>query len=338
MKDMLRGKVILVTGGTGSIGQEIVYQLLKFDIKKIIIFSRGEIKQFELKQELDDDQVDFIIGDVRNYDSLQSVFENNDIDVVFHAAAMKHLVVCEDEPIECSEINIIGTHNLVRLCVNYAIKIFVMISTDKAASPTSVMGSSKFIAERISLNANEMCKYKQKFCCVRFGNVANSRGSVIPTMINRLINRKNIWVSNPNVTRFNIRKSEAVKLVLKAAEITQGGEIFVLKMKSFGLGDLVDVMKNKIAPKVNKKIKIEYKKLVDAEKLHEDLLNKIEFRNLLEDKEMFIVLSDEIKNRTYKGFIKSKINNYDSLSCKRISQSELEKIILEYFKEKKYHF
>jgi len=334
MNKEFKGKTILVTGGTGSIGREIVKQLLQYDIKKIIIFSRDEIKQFLMKQEIEDNRLEFSVGDIRNYDSIESVFERNQIDTVFHTAAMKHLVVCEREPMECIYTNIVGTHNLIRLCIKYRVPKIVTISTDKAASPTSVMGASKFIAERITLNANYLTDDKQKFCCVRFGNVANSRGSVIPVMIKRIIEGKNIWVSNPDTTRFIMRISDAVGLVLKAIEITQGGERFVLKMKAFRLGDLAKVMKNRIAPLLDKKIDIEYKKLVTGEKLHEDLLNETEYRNLFENDKMYIVLSDEMRSRIYPGFKISNILKYDSSAAPRISLGELEEIVIEYLKEK----
>lgn len=259
MKNEFKGKTILVTGGTGSVGSEIVRQLLEYDINKVIIFSRDEIKHFLMEQEIDDDRVEFIMGDIRDYNSIEFVFERYKIDIVFHAAAMKHLVVCENEPIECANTNVRGTNNLMRLCIKFRVPKAVTISTDKAASPTSVMGASKLIAERITLNADSLTDNKQRFCCVRFGNVANSRGSVIPIMIARVMKGKDIWVSNPNVTRFVMRISSAVDLVLQATKITEGGELFVLKMKAFKLGDLVELMKNRIAPKLNKKLALNIK-------------------------------------------------------------------------------
>lgn len=172
IKDILNSKIVLVTGGTGSIGSEIVRQLLDFDIKKVIIFNRDEIKQFIMKQELDDPRLEYIMGDIRDYNSIQNVFERNCIDFVFHTAAMKHLVVCENEPIECSETNVVGINNLIRLCVKYKVPKTITISTDKAAWPTSAMGASKLIGERITLNGNKVSNGKSKFCCVRFSNVS----------------------------------------------------------------------------------------------------------------------------------------------------------------------
>jgi UDP-N-acetylglucosamine 4,6-dehydratase len=209
----LVGKTVLVTGGTGSIGSEIVLQLLQTNVSKVIVFSRDEIKQFSMQQRVNDPRLEMFMGDIRDYATLETVFENNKIDLVFHAAAMKHLVVAEHEPTECAKINILGTANLIHLCLKYKVSKTITISTDKAASPSSVMGATKFIAERITLNGNNN-NFNQKFSCVRFGNVANSRGSVIPIMVDRIKNNKNIWITNPEVTRFLIRISDAVKLVL----------------------------------------------------------------------------------------------------------------------------
>ena len=324
------GTEILVTGGTGSIGREIVVQLLHKPIKKLVIFSRDEIRQFLMEEEINDPRVEFIIGDVKDYLSLQSAFDRHNFNIVFHAAAMKHLVVCENQPIECANTNIIGTNNIIRLCISRKVNRFVYLSTDKAASPTSVMGASKFIGERLTLNGDVLSKKGQHFCCVRFGNVANSRGSVIPIMVDRIRRSKNIWISDPEVTRFIMRISEAVRLVLGAAQITQGGEIFVLKMKSVKLGDLGQVMVKSIAPMLSKKILIERRTVTIGEKTHEDLINIMEFRYLKENKDMYMILHPKIYERKYVGFKNSQIENYDSSCCERINEKDLIEIICEY--------
>lgn len=336
MLDVYKNKTILVTGGTGSIGSELVRQLLNFDIKKVVVFSRGEIKQFLLKQDIDNDKLECIIGNIRNYNSLQRVFERNAVDIVFHAAAMKHVVVCENEPVETAYTNIFGTHNLIRLCIKYGVKNVLTISTDKAASPTNVMGATKFISERICLNANRLTGDDQLFSCVRFGNVANSRGSVIPVMVKRMIDGKNICVSNPDVTRFIMTIPDAVNLVLDAVRIAQGGEIFVLKMKSFRLGDLAEIMKNIIAPRLNMEVQINNMGMFFGEKLHEDLLNDIEGRTLLANEKMYIVINDTMKPRIYEGFTVSNTKVYNSQSAKYIDIKELENIVMEHIIKEKY--
>jgi len=178
MKDKLRGKTVLVTGGTGSIGSEIVKQLLDYEVNKVIIFSRDEIKHFLVKKRILNERLVTVVGDVRDYRSVQRVFEEFNIDLIYHAAAMKHVVICEDFPIESAKTNILGTQNVVDLAIKFGIQKMITISTDKSAYPVNVMGATKFIGERITLNAN--------FSCVRFGNVANSRGSVIPVFIDNL--------------------------------------------------------------------------------------------------------------------------------------------------------
>ena len=256
MTAFFKNKRILVTGGTGSIGSEIVNQLLKNNAKEVVVFSRDEIKQFLMNSSVEDNRLKMFMGDVRDLESVRNVFEIYNFDIIFHAAAMKHLVVCENEPMEAVKTNIIGTENIIRMANVKNIQQVITISTDKAASPTSVMGATKFISEQITINA--AMETGKKYSCVRFGNVANSRGSIIPLMIKRMKEGKDIWMSDPNVTRFIMRISDAVKLVLDSSKISQGGEKFILKMNGFKLDEMVDVMANKISPHVtrsNKKIK-----------------------------------------------------------------------------------
>jgi UDP-N-acetylglucosamine 4,6-dehydratase len=324
------GETILVTGGTGSIGSEIANQLLCSNVGRVVIFSRDEMKQYVMSQEIDDERLEFIMGDIRDYESIKSAFERYCYDTVFHAAAMKHLVVCENEPIECSYTNIIGTNNLVRLCNRYHIKRLITISTDKAAAPTCVMGAAKFIAERITLNGNSHASDENGFCCVRFGNVANSRGSVIPLMIRKIMAGKDIWVSDPDITRFIMRISDAVKLVLRAGSVERGGEIFVLKMRSFRLGDLAEVMKERIAPSMGLDINVHVKGLTQGEKSHEDLLNKEEVKNLLESDDLYLIRSGAISKRKYDEFRESSVVGYDSSLVEKMSKDELEMIVRDY--------
>jgi len=325
MKDILEGKTILVTGGTGSIGSEIVRQLLRYDVSKIIVFSRDEIKHFLMKKTLSDNRLEFIIGDIRIYNDLERIFSQNNIDIIYHAAAMKHVVVCEDVPIQCVKTNIIGTQNIVDLASKYRVPKLINISTDKSAGPINVMGASKFIAERIVLNAN--------YSCVRFGNVANSRGSVIPVFIENLLNQKPLQVTDPSITRFMIEIPDAVKLVIKATKYTKGGDIFILKMNSFKLGDLVDVIAERIAPKLGinqQEITIQYTGIEWGEKLHEDLINHLESDRVYELENMYIIVKNEKCLRSYKNIKKIKVNNYSSNQVRLFTKDELERIMLNY--------
>jgi len=329
----INGKIVLVTGGTGSIGYEIVRQVLESDVRKVIIFSRDEIKHFMLKKRISDSRLEAVIGDTRNIDSLRRVFDKFDIDIIFHAAAMKHVVICEEFPLEAVETNIIGTQNLVDLALNSNAEKMITVSTDKAACPTCVMGATKFIAEKITLNGNKATRKNQKFSCVRFGNVAGSRGSVIPAYIDDLLNGRPIMVSDPEVTRFIMEIPDAVKLVIKAAEFAQGGEIFLLKMKAFKLGDLVDVIINRIAPRMNipeNKVIKQVIGLIPGEKLHEDLLNDNESLRLYEFQDLYLILPDNASHLKYKGLSKTSFERYRSDEVDLISQGEIEDLIVRY--------
>ena len=326
----LKYKTVLVTGGTGSIGSEIVKQLLKTDVACIIIFSRDEIKHFLMKQTFRDKRLHFVVGDVRDFRSVQRIFTMYNVDIIYNASAMKHVLVCEDSPIESVKTNVLGTQNLVYLAIKYNVSKMVTISTDKAANPVNVMGATKFIAERITLNGNTLSKDSNIFAVVRFGNVANSRGSVIPVYLQNLRDGKSLMVSDPNVTRFIMSISDAVNLVLKASQIAQGGEVFILKMKAFRLGDLVEVMINKIAPKLGIKEEIDTISigLASSEKLNEELTNEVESKNLYEIDDLYVVLPEN--KLGYKGYLPVTLINYTSDDVDMLNADELEKIVLEF--------
>lgn len=322
---MFEDKTILVTGGAGSIGSQITRTLLKYPIKNVIIFSRDEIKHFLMQNQICDNRLISFVGDIRNLKSLERVFSDYKIDIIYHTAAMKHVVVAERFPCECSETNIIGTQNIVDLAIRYKVPKMITISTDKSTSPTNVMGASKLIAEKITTNAN--------YSCVRFGNVANSRGSVIPVLIDNILNNRDITITNPDVTRFILRISEAVNLVIKATHYARGGEIFILKMNAFRLSDLIEVLINDIAPllKINgKDKKIVYINLTTGEKLHEDLINPTEKDRLYEIDDIYVVLKNEPPISNNPGYVKINLESYSSNLVDLISHDEIKNLMLEY--------
>ena len=328
MKKELKGKTVLVTGGTGSIGSEIVKQILGYEVDKVIIFSRDEIKHFLVKKNILDNRLETVVGDVRDYRSIQRVFEEFDIDLVYHAAAMKHVVICEDFPIESAKTNIFGTQNVVDLAIKFGIPKMITISTDKAAYPVNVMGATKFIAEGITLSAN--------FSCVRFGNVANSRGSVIPILIDNLLNKRPISITEPNITRFIIGIPDAVKLVIKATEYAKGKDIFILKMKAFKLGDLLYVILDKVAPRLGiskDDVKINVTGLTQGEKLHEDLINNTKSNRIYELGDMYVVLRNNEDVSKYPKIKKVYLNSYASSDVEMISKDEIEKIVMQYLEK-----
>jgi len=324
MKSTLKEKNILVTGGTGSIGSQIVRELLKFNVAKIVIFSRDEIKQFIMKKTIDDDRLEFIIGDVRDRGKVEKIFNEHKLDIVYHTAALKHVLICKNNPIEVVKTNVIGTQNIVDSAKRYDVPKLINISTDKAVYPINVMGATKLITERIVLNAN--------YTSVRFGNVACSRGSVIPVLLKELIEKKRITITDPNVTRFIMRIVDAVKLIMKATKHANGGEIFILKMKAFKLSDLVDVLIHRIAPKLkigNEKIKVKMLGLLPGEKLHETLISRHEAGYLHDLGDMYMI-TPKMKPK------KTSSNNIvlSSDKAELISKDELTKIIEEYLHSK----
>ena len=337
MSNVLAGKVVLVTGGTGSIGSEIVRQALEQGANKVIVFSRDEIKHFMMRREISDDRLETIVGDVRDSRSVEQVFSRFDIDILYHAAAMKHVVICEDFPLESVQTNILGTQNVVDLALKYRVSKVITISTDKAAYPANVMGASKFIAERITLNANKMSRGQQSFSCVRFGNVATSRGSGIPVYVEDLLSRKPLQVTDPEVTRFIMEIPDAVRLVITATEYAEGGEIFILKMKAFKLGDLVDVMINRIAPRLNMSkndVRVNICGLITGEKLHEDLINDTESSRLYELEDMYVLLPDNESSTKYPSMRKASLSRYASSDVELISKDEIEQIVVKYIERR----
>ncbi|ACJ17191.1 Hypothetical protein TON_1701 [Thermococcus onnurineus NA1] len=330
-ENVFKNKNVLVTGGTGSIGREIVRQLLRTEVNKVVVMSRDEIKHFIMRKEILDDRLEFVVGDVRDFQSASNVFKLYDINIVFHAAAMKHVVISEEFPFEAVKTNIIGTQNLVELALHHGTEKFVTISTDKAANPTTVMGATKFIAERITLNANKLAKNESAFMVVRFGNVANSRGSVIPIFITTLVNKKTLFVSDPEVTRFIMRISDAVRLVFKATELAEGGELFILKMNAFKLGDLVEVMRRDIAPLVGidpGEVTVKLIGLSPGEKLHEDLINEVESHYIEDLGNMYRIKIGEPSL----GEVHSNVVKYSSKEAPKLSRKELRDIVLEYLR------
>lgn len=277
-----------MTGGTGSIGSQLVREALKHSPKRVIVFSRDDSKHFYLQQELRDEKaVRFIIGDVRDTNALSRAFALG-VDVVLHAAALKHVAICEQNPAEAVKTNILGTQNLVDLCLSHGVQKMITISTDKAVNPSCTMGATKYIAEKLTLAAHaSRPEGGTVFSCVRFGNVLGSRGSVIPAFLRSLRTRGALWVSDPLVTRFAITIEEAAELVLQALTLARGGETFVLKMDAFELGQLVEVFQGLESSK--KRVPIHLYGLSPGEKRHEELVTLEESARLFESDRFFVI-------------------------------------------------
>lgn len=316
MENTFKNKKIAVTGGTGSIGSEIVRRLLQYDPEVVRIFSRDETKQFELKQELGNlENIRYLIGDVRDKERLVRAFEN--IDIIFHAAAMKHVPACEYNPFEAVKTNVIGTQNVIDAALDNEVEKVIAISTDKAASPINTMGATKLLAEKLIIDANFYKGNRNTvFSCVRFGNVMGSRGSVIPLFEKQIQHGGPITITDPYMTRFMMTIPQAVDLVFKATKMAQGGEIFIFKMPVVKLGDLVHVMIEYLAPKYGyrpESIQIDTIGIRNGEKMYENLMNEEEARYALENEDMFIVIAQPIcSNYVLKGSVKAKQKMYTS--------------------------
>ncbi|MBN1153241.1 MAG: SDR family NAD(P)-dependent oxidoreductase [Dehalococcoidia bacterium] len=292
MTARLEASTVLVTGGTGSIGRALVDELLTLNAKRIVVFSRDEMKHFNLRRELRGRPVDTVVGDVRDPRALDEVCARFHFDSVFHVAAMKHVAVCEDAPFEALLTNAVGTQNVLDAARHHGVKRVVVVSTDKAVLPTTVLGATKLLAERLTLAAARTCSPEQVFCTVRFGNVVGSRGSVIPLWLDALRNGRPLEITDPNVTRFAMSIAEAAHLVVNAGMEAQAGETFVLKMKAFALYELAAVVRERIAPQLGfdpGDVKTVTVGLVPGEKLHEELIADDAVGRLREDQSCIVI-------------------------------------------------
>ncbi|NOY35803.1 MAG: polysaccharide biosynthesis protein [bacterium] len=331
MKNEFKNKTILVTGGTGTVGMELVKQIFSFKPKQVRVLSRDETKQSDLREFLNrPGNLRLLIGDVRDRDRLDTAFK--EVDVVLHAAALKHVSHCEYNPFEAVKTNIIGSQNVIDMAVKHKVKKVIGISTDKAVNPVNVMGASKLMMEKLFTNANySFGKINTKFSCVRFGNIAWARGSVLPLWRQQAETKKTIGITDKAMTRFFISNEQAIKLVLRAVELTQGGEIFILKMPSIKIEDLARIFIKKYFP--GKKINMKIINNLAGEKKYEDLLDKQDkYKQIFENKEMFVIVPDifiingKRPPRKYPGFNKAgDIINYSSPDC--VNVDKIRKII-----------
>ncbi|MEI6817937.1 MAG: nucleoside-diphosphate sugar epimerase/dehydratase, partial [Bacteroidota bacterium] len=276
IRNNLSGKTVLITGAAGSIGSELVRQIINFNPKKVILLDQAESDLYDIEMEIHEnrrqDNVEAVIGDVRNKDRMTNVFRTFKPQIVYHAAAYKHVPMMESNPSESILTNVLGTKILADLAIEFGVERFVMISTDKAVRPTNVMGASKRIAEIYiqSLNKN----VKTKFITTRFGNVLASNGSVIPRFQKQIEEGGPITVTHPEITRFFMTIPEACQLVLEAGAMGSGGEIFIFDMgKSVKIVDLAKNMVKLSGLTLGKDIQLVYTGLRPGEKLYEELLN-----------------------------------------------------------------
>ncbi|MGZ7135174.1 MAG: UDP-N-acetylglucosamine 4,6-dehydratase family protein [Methanobacterium sp.] len=319
--------MIFVTGGAGSIGSEIVRKLLKLNPKNVRVLDNNETGLFELDQELKTGTLSLFIGDIRDTERLKRAFEG--VDIIFHAAALKHVPLCEYNPFDAVKSNVIGTQNVLNIALDMDVEKVIVISTDKTVNPVNVMGATKLLAERLAISANYYSVNKKTvFSCVRFGNVIDSRGSVVPLFKKQIEKGGPVTITDPQMTRFVMGIPQAVDLILKAGEKSEGKEIFILKMSSLNVLDLAEVMIEEFAPIYGFKpkdieIKIIGKRI--GEKLYEELMTEGEL-SFTSDIEGLYVLNLEKKNQD-----KDKLDShYRSDLTQKLSKEEIKQIVREY--------
>lgn len=286
---MFTSKTILITGGTGSFGKKFIATILKQypNVKKIIIYSRDEFKQFMMSNmpeyQPHMDKLRFFIGDVRDKERLRLAME--DVDFVIHAAALKQVPACEYNPFEAIKTNVMGAQNVIDVCLEHNVEKVVALSTDKASSPVNLYGATKLCSDKLFIAANGYSSKQTRFSVVRYGNVAGSRGSVIP-FFQQLVKEgaKSLPITDPNMTRFWLKLENAVWLVLKAFENMRGGELFVKKIPSMQIMDLAKA----VAPQLDTHII----GIRPGEKIHEQMISAEDARHTLEFDEYYIIQPD----------------------------------------------
>jgi UDP-N-acetylglucosamine 4,6-dehydratase len=279
----LNGSVILITGGTGSFGKKFVETILSgYRPKKLIIFSRDELKQLEMRQDFPDNgdsPVRYFLGDVRDRDRLERAFHN--VDIVVHAAALKQVPACEYNPFEAIQTNVMGARNVIDASINQGVKKVMAISTDKAVNPVNLYGATKLCAEKLFVHGNAYSGEDGcRFSCARYGNVVGSRGSVVQLFLEQRKSRT-VTVTDPRMSRFWINLEQGVRFVIRCVEGMKGGEVFVPKIPSM---NVMDVAKT-LAPECD----IRYLGIRPGEKLHEVLVSEDEARHTVELEDMYII-------------------------------------------------
>jgi len=329
---MLNGRSILLTGGTGSFGREFTRIVLSRypDLERLVIFSRGEMKQFEMSEdfpEQDYPQIRYFIGDVRDKDRLWRAMEG--IDTVIHAAALKHVPICEYNPQEAIKTNVLGAMNVIESAIDKGVKRVVALSTDKAAAPINLYGATKLCSDKLFVAAN---KYKGahdiRFSVVRYGNVMGSNGSVIPFFLKQR-EKGVIPITDERMTRFNITLEEGVELVLFALENMRGGELYVPKIPSYRITDVAEA----VAPGVPTKII----GIRPGEKLHEEMITETDALNTLEFEDHFVLLpyvfiegSEEYANESGGKPCSSGFHYSSGTNSQWLSVEELRSLICEH--------
>ncbi|MBU0540864.1 MAG: polysaccharide biosynthesis protein [Gammaproteobacteria bacterium] len=305
---MFDGKVLMITGGTGSFGHTVLKRFIETEVKEIRIFSRDEKKQEDMRIALGCDKVKFYIGDVRDFDSLAQAMTG--VDYVFHAAALKQVPSCEFYPMEAVRTNVLGTENMLNAAIAKGVSRVVVLSTDKAVYPINAMGISKAMAEKLMVaKSRNIPEGGTVVCATRYGNVMASRGSVIPLFIQQLLDGQEITVTDPSMTRFLMSLEESVDLVLHAFEHGQQGDIFIQKAPASTVADLAQALKELL----NKNNPVKVIGTRHGEKLYESLVSREEMAKA-EDMGRYFRIPADNRDLNYKKYFvegEQRISEFD---------------------------
>ena len=325
---MFDGKTILITGGTGSLGRALTKKLLEQNAKTVRIFSRNENKQIEMESEFNEEKrLRFFLGDVRDSERLFTALE--DVDIVFHAAALKHVPKIEYNPFESIKTNVIGSQNVIDNSLKQNVQKVIAISTDKAVSPLNTYGATKLLMEKLFVSANNYLnreKYRTRFHAVRYGNVLGSSGSVIPKFIQQIKSNEKIKITDSLMTRFNITMDNALDLIINTAKIGKGSEIFIPKLKAYNIMDVKSALFDLLH-----ETEYEVVGIRPGEKLHETLINEDEMKYTWKINDMFMITNPhyELFNNknletNYEKFEKE--NNLDSYSSDKVEKLTVDEL------------
>ena len=325
MNNDIEGNV-LITGGTGSWGMVLTKRLLENNkIRKIIIVSRNEHKQVEMKRHFNSKKIIFKIGDVRDFQIMVNLTKG--IDILFHLAALKHVPVCEENSWESVQTNVLGTHNVIQACIENKVKVMVDVSTDKAVEPHNIYGITKACAEKLVVNSFHNYQSSTRFVCIRGGNVVGTNGSVIPLFKKQLEEQNFLTLTNPKMTRYLMKTNDAINLIFNAIEVSKGGEIFVMRMKSTSIEYLADSM---IKIFGNSK---SFKKILGrrpGEKIHEVLVSKNENHLTYEINPNLYVIVPEIIAETYNypsSWKKMKSEEFTSNNAEKLDEDDIKLLL-----------
>lgn len=339
---MLDNKNVLITGGTGSIGFQLIkYVLNNYSPKVIRIYSRDETKQHNLSKLIKASkttQLRYFIGDIRDKERLHRAM--NGVDIIFHLAALKHVVSCEYNPFEAIKTNVIGLQNIIELSIDKNIDKFIFISTDKAATPCNTMGVTKLLGEKLVTNANfYKGESKTIFYSLRLGNVLGSRGSLLPLIESQIVNDLPISLTHREMTRYVIDFTSAIKFIIETLSLAQGGEVFVPRMVAIKIIDLIDILIEEFSKKHKKKsdkVKIEEVGMFVGEKLFEELFSIEESKRTVEIDNMYVIIPQlnelfkKIDVSKYPNHTKFDNNNpFNSKESKILTKVEIKRFLLE---------